>query len=217
MSRARPAKDDKASETVHTLACVLDRLRQEGRGAPDLERALDRAFAKHTDRLRAYCRRELRGFSAEVVEEVTQDVLLEAWNKLPTYRAETRFGAFLWAIAEFKCANARRKRRDVLSEDGLLEVVSGERSVLALLSDEQRNELVGEAARNVLDNKEQDVVHLRWVLDYSYEDIASWLCVDDKNQLRVILQRCKNRMRKEIARLLTEKGHGYSFLRSAGE
>jgi RNA polymerase sigma factor (sigma-70 family) len=204
-------------ETQHTLAGVLTRLQEGERGTPELEGRLNQAFAKHADKLRSYCRKELRGFSAEVVEEVTQDVLLEAWNKLPTYRAEKRFRAFLWAIAAYKCANVRRKHRDLLTEDGLLETESTERSALAVLSDEERNQLVEEAARKVLDSNEQEVVHLRWVLDYPNEDIAALLGFEVKDQVRVTLQRCKNRMKKEIARLLAEKGHGQSFLRPAEE
>jgi RNA polymerase sigma factor (sigma-70 family) len=142
-------------------------------------------------------------------------LVLEAWNKLPTYRPETRFRSFLWAIAAFKCANLRRKHTDVLSEDRVLAEASTERSALARLSDHQRNELLEEAARNVLDATEQEVVHLRWVLDYPYEDIVTLLGFPDKDKVRVTLQRCKHRMEKEVARLMAEKKLTDSFLHSA--
>lgn len=217
MKSDEPNPEHVSAETTHTLTGVLSLIQRGERGAPELEQRLNTAFAKHADKLRSYCRRELRGFPLEVVEETTQEVLFEAWNKLPTYRAEGRFKSFLWAIAAFKCANVRRKRRDVLSEDGLLEAISTERSALGRLSDEERNKLFEEAARNVLDDREQEVTHLRWVLDYPYEDIAALLGFPEKDQVRTVLVRCKRRMEKEIVRLLAEKGHGSSFLKSSFE
>lgn len=205
----------RAAESTHTLAGVLSRVQRGERGAPDLEQRLNEAFSKHADKLRNFCRRELRGFPLEVVEETTQEVLFEAWNKLPTYRAEGRFRSFLWAIAAFKCANVRRKRRNVLSEDDLLQ--PPERSALTRLTDLERNGIFEEAARNVLNAQEQEVTHLRWVLDYPYEDIAALLGFPEKDDVRTVLVRCKRRMEKEVPRLLAEKGLGDSFLRPSFE
>jgi RNA polymerase sigma-70 factor (ECF subfamily) len=203
--------------TTHTLAGVLTQLRGEGRGSPELEERLNQAFPKHEARLHAHCSKELRGFPSEKVEEIVQEILLEAWNKLPTYRPESRFKAFLWTIAAYKCANARRKRQDSLSFDGILEPLSSEPSPLGQLTDRQRDELVETAARQVLDDKEQEVVYLRWVLDYPLEEIASLLGLPDSNAVRVTLQRCKRRMQDELSRLLAERGHGQSFLRGSSE
>lgn len=203
-------------ESQHTLAGLLSRLQGAEIGekrAEELEQRLNTAFSKHIRQLKAYCRRELRGFSAERIEELTQDVLLEAWNKLPSYRAESRFRAFLWAIAARKCANARRKRQDCLLDDGLFEVPSEGRSALQALSDQERNEMLEETMRSVLDEREQEVVYLRWVLDYPYEDIEALLAIS-AHELRATLQRCKNRMKKEIPRWLAANNHGSSFLTS---
>jgi len=197
----------------HTLTGVLSRIQRGEQGTdPDLARRLDLAFEKHEHQLRLHCRGELRGFPETVVEEVVQDVLLEAWIKLPAYQPREHFRAFLWRIASLKCANVRRKRRDLLTEDGLLEVGSEERTVIARLYEEERNALVDEAAKNVLDDVDQELVHMRWTLDLPLADIAEQLGLPDDNAARVRLQRCKRRMRKEIQRLLTERGLGESFL-----
>lgn len=199
--------------TSHTLAGVLTRLREGNRAAdPELGEALDRAFGKHTEALERYCARELRGFSAENVEEVAQDVLLEAWRLLPVYQRDQPFRAFLWGIASKKCANLRRRIRDVLSEDGEVELEAQERSVLGRIADEARNQLVDTAARNVLSPQEQEMAHLRWVMDYPYEEIARQLDLPSSDAVRVGLQRCKRRLYGELTRLLAERGLGESFL-----
>jgi RNA polymerase sigma factor (sigma-70 family) len=198
----------------HTLAGVLSRI-QDGTGDrdPELAARVNDAFAKHEEGLRRYCRKELRGLSPPQVDEIVQDVLLQAWLLLPTYRPEQPFRAFLWGIASLKCANARRRVRDVLSEDGLLEPTSEEYSVVRRLQDDQRDKLIQRASLATLDAADQELVHLRWVLDYPVEDVMRQLGFADANEVRVALQRCKRRLDKEIRRLLAELGHGDSFLR----
>lgn len=197
----------------HTLAGVLSRIQGGQRSSDqDLSRRLNEAFSKHEDALKRYCTKELRGFPAEGVEEVAQEVLMEAWNKLPGYRPEESFRAFLWGIASRKCANARRKRHETPSEDGFLDTDSEERSILARLADQERDLLVDQASQSVLSRTEQEVVHLRWVLDYPYEDVARLAGLASSDEVRVVLQRCKRRLSTEVRRLLLERGAGESFL-----
>ena len=199
-----------------TLAGLMSRIRRGQRGEPDLEARLSAAFAKHEPRLRALCRGELRGLSEAQIEEVVQDVLLEAWSKLDQYKFDERpFRAYLAGIARMKCANCRRKARDLFLEDlDMAEPESSVRDALRLLTDQERDQLISDASKAVLDDKEQAVIHLRWVLDYSQEDIALQLGLKGPDEVRVTLQRCRRRMEQEVERRLRERGHGASFLRS---
>jgi RNA polymerase sigma-70 factor, ECF subfamily len=202
-----------SSSMPHTLAGLLTRLREGGReDDPGLERRLDEAFAKHHGLVRAVCRRELPRFSDQEVEEVLQDVLVEAWSKLPLYRPERPFRAFLVGIAAKKCSNARRRRRDVLTDDGVLDPASEERPSLTRMSDEERDRFVEEAARAVLGPEEQDIVELRYVQGYPREDVARLLGMPDADAVRVVLQRVKRRLRKELEKRLRERGASTSFL-----
>jgi RNA polymerase sigma factor (sigma-70 family) len=197
----------------HTLASVLSRI-QAGRieGDPELARKLDIAFGKHEAQLHRFCARELRGVSGAEAEEVVQDVFLEAWSKLDGYRPERPFRAFLWGIASKKCANLRRKRRDVLSEDGLFDPGDEAPNVLTTLADADRDAIVEEAANRVLDASEQEVIHLRWVLDYPNEDIAEQMGMASADEVRVVVQRSKRRLAIEIVRILEERSIGPSVL-----
>lgn len=214
MSDSPPHSSRRDPSAAHTLAGVLTRLQAgEDPGSPGLAQRLDRAFAKHTRALHWECRRQLPGFPPERVEEIAQDVLVEAWVKLPSYRPEASFRAFLWGIASMKCANARRKRQDALTADGFCEDLPAELvSALDRMANEQRDELVRAAAARVLDPGEQDLIELRWVQDYPLDHIAAELQLPGSNEVRVALQRCKRRMHAELHRALAERGLGVSFL-----
>lgn len=198
----------------HTLAGVLSRMRRGERDDPELEHLLGVAFTKNDTRLRNHCRRELRGFPNERIEEIVQDVKLEAWRWVVTerYRPDEHFRAFLFALAGNVCRNVRRKRQDVLSEDGLFDPHSPERDTLARLTEEERDAVVEDALRT-LDPSDQDVVHLRYVLDYPYEDVAEQAGLGSANEVRVALQRCRRRLEREIRRRMVDRGYGESFLR----
>jgi RNA polymerase sigma factor (sigma-70 family) len=203
-----------SDRSLPTLSGVLARLRAGGRGEPDLERRLNDAFARYQVRVLTVCRRELRGFSDAQIEEVAQDVLLEAWNQLDRYDPHRApFLTFLTGITRMKCANARRRRQYLLWDDLFAEEPgSSARDALQQLTDEERDGLVQDSACAVLDDREQAVIHLRWILDYPYEDVALQLGLADGNEVRVTLQRCKRRMAREIERRVAERGHGSSFL-----
>lgn len=199
-------------DSEHTLNGVLTRLRAGVTTEdPELRRRLDQAFSKHLRGLHTFVRREVRGESEAGVEELVQDVLVEAWRKLPSYRPDAPFRSFLYAIAARKCANARRKRRDALTSDGLLEDVQEETALAAMLAAE-RDHLVELAVENVLTDLDREIAFLRYVEDYGYVEIADQLALADPDEARVGLQRIRRRLAPEIRRLLAARGHGSSFL-----
>ena len=195
----------------HTLDGVLTRLRAGDLADPELRQRLARAFSKHVRGLAVFVAREFRGASPAVVEELVQDVLVEAWKKLPAYRAEAPFRSFLYGIAARKCANARRKRTDALTADGVLEGQTEETALSTMLQAE-RDQLVELAVDNVLDELDRDIAYLRYVEDYSYVEIAEQLELADPDAARVGLQRLRRRLGPERLRLLRDRGHGSSFL-----
>lgn len=196
----------------HTLGSVLSRLPDVHKD-PALADRLDHAFGKHVAWLRSVCTRELWGFSPAEVEETVQDVLVTAWQKLPAYRGEGRFRTWLAGIARNLCRNLRRKKRDALSEDGLMEATSAEWSVLDGMLHDERDRIIQEAAAAVLDPTEQEVVELRYVQELDRAQIAERMGFEKKDEVRVVLQRCKRHLGKELQRRLAALGHGPSFWR----
>lgn len=189
----------------NTLDTVLQRLRA---GADihdvDLRRRLDAAFGKYVDWLHGRCAFELRGVAAVDHEDIVQETLLVAWSKLPDYRGESRFRTWLVGILINLCRNARRKCRDALTEDGVIELESEAGSVLAGLLREERDNLVRAAAEACLDPTDQEIAEWRFVYEYGYEQIMEISGISEKKVVHAALERCKRRLRTEIeARLAT--------------
>jgi RNA polymerase sigma factor (sigma-70 family) len=60
-------------------------------------RAFERLYRLHVDRVYSLCTRMLG--DRVVAEEVTQDVFVRVWEKLPQFRAESAFGTWLHRVA----------------------------------------------------------------------------------------------------------------------
>lgn len=60
-------------------------------------RAFERLYRLHVDRIFSLCTRMLG--DRVVAEEVTQDVFVRVWEKLPQFRAESAFGTWLHRVA----------------------------------------------------------------------------------------------------------------------
>jgi RNA polymerase sigma factor (sigma-70 family) len=202
------------TERLHTLHSVLSRVKdgEDGREDPELAHKLDAAFGKYVAWLTGRCASELRHFGPQEVEEAVAETLCIAWRRLPEYRGEGRFRTWLGGIAVHVCRGVRRKSREVLTEDGLVEPASPEASVLAGLLREERENLVRAAAEAVLDAQEQEVVELWYVHEYPHDQIAEMMGFDDKDKVRVTLKRCKYQLKNELIRRLAAMGHGQSLV-----
>lgn len=177
---------------------------------PELAQGLDALFASCQTRVYALCRR-MTG-SEEAALDLAQDTLLTGYRKLPDFRGDSAFGTWLYGIARGLCMNAIRRKREMLSEDGVLETGDPSASVLAGMRREEREELVRQAAA-ALSPLEQEAVHLRYVEDMPQDRITEVLGITQASGARGVLQRCRRILARELKARLDALGHGTSFLR----
>jgi RNA polymerase sigma-70 factor (ECF subfamily) len=69
--------------------------------------AFERLYRQHVGRIHGLARRMAGG---EPADDLTQDVFVRAWEKLHTFRAESRFGTWLYRLAINVIIEDRRKR-----------------------------------------------------------------------------------------------------------
>lgn len=198
---------------VTELCGLLDRAGRGEAGPDERDRAralAEALFAAHQDRVQRLCLR-MTG-DPERARELAQDTFLVAYARLPSYRGEGSFWAWLFGIARFTCLRAREKRQDLLTEDGLFDPSDPAGGVLLALRRQEREALLAAAAAAVLDPLEQEAIHLRYVENVEVEQITAILGLTDRSGARGLLQRCRRKLDRELRRRLLELGHGSSLL-----
>jgi RNA polymerase sigma-70 factor (ECF subfamily) len=183
------------------------------RPSPELVDAVGRLLASHQRRVYGTCF-HLMG-NPERASELAQETLLTAWTTLSTFRGESTLGTWLYSIARHQCFNAMRKRHELLTHDGVIEGGSLEATALAALRKHERDELLREAAAEVLDPTEQEAIHLRYVEHLPQDEITRLLDLQSGSGARGLLQRCRRKLGRELLRRLEALGHGLSFVRES--
>jgi RNA polymerase sigma factor (sigma-70 family) len=163
----------------------------------------------------ATCRAERRGLLDARVEELAQDTLEIVWAKLKDGGEEiANFEAWVRGIALNVCRNARRKKMDLLTEDGVIEATDLNADVLRRLRREQRHEVLVHAIERGLSGIEQDVLYHRYIHEMSRARIAELLGLPDADAVRVVLIRARRHLKDAIINRLKELGMSQSVLRS---
>jgi RNA polymerase sigma-70 factor (ECF subfamily) len=171
---------------------------------------LEAMLADSQDRIYWLCLR-LVG-RPELAAELTQETMLVACRKIDEFRGESSFHTWLHGIARNLCLRSRERKAELLDDDGVLDATDPARGVLASMRVKERDDLLDEARQAVLDGTEQEVLHLRYALGMGYEEITQLLGLTEESGARGVLQRCKRKLRRELERLLVERGHGTSLV-----
>jgi RNA polymerase sigma-70 factor (ECF subfamily) len=113
---------------------------------------------------------------AAEAEEVTQEVFINAYRNLASFRAEYRFGTWLYRIAYNRAIDEKRKARFSrahVTEDALMSVPAGttESSPLAQTELRERQRVIGSCLEELPDLY-RSVVHLHYWMEYSMEEIG---------------------------------------------
>lgn len=86
------------------------------------ESAFERLYRRHVARIHTLVRRMA---GPDPADEITQDVFVRAWDKLPTFRGESAFGTWLYRLAVNVVLSHRRRergeRKALLDDDAALE------------------------------------------------------------------------------------------------
>lgn len=200
-----------AREDAAIIQRVVDAMNGTAPTDPGLIDQLDGLFAAQQPRIYRLCLRMVRDPAR--AEELAQDAMLTAYQSLPRYRGDSTFSTWLYGIARNLCLNAIRRRGELLSEDGVVEVDDPGRGALSQLRQHEREALLTAASQAVLDPLEQEAVYLRYVEGMPQETITEVLGIEDKSGARGLLQRCRRKLQRELRSRLALLGHGSSFIR----
>jgi RNA polymerase sigma factor (sigma-70 family) len=197
------------------IAALVRRL-AAGETSPSVVRSMDRVVRRAEPIARVTCRAHAAGLDPARIDELVQDTLEIVVAKLPGYVPDAPFERWVRGIAVNTCRNARRKKRDLLGEDGVLDPADPTQDALRALERHQRYAVLVGAIEASLDAVEQDVLFHRYVHGLSRARIADVMELRDADAVRNVLVRARRRLRDAIVARLAELGHSRSLLRSEG-
>jgi len=178
--------------------------------SPSLNGEMTDLLKQHQDRVYRLCLGMVR--SPERAQELTQETMLIAWRRLPSFNGSTPFKFWLYGIARNLCRRHREKRAEFLSEDGLIDPSDHQATdALARMRYQERIVVLMAAAEAVLEPIEQEAVYLRYVEGMSQEAITTELELTSSTGARGMLQRCRRKLKRELRRRLLDIGHQSSF------
>ena len=136
-------------------------------------------------------------------EEITQDVFLQAYNKLSTLKDPNKFDRWLHVITKRRCTNwLQRKKPKILSLDAT-DKVTLEKSNFVHYIAEQREKKATEQYREVVNNllekltdNQRTVVTLYYLHEMTYEAISKFLDVSI-NTIKSRISRARQRLKEE--------------------
>lgn len=202
-----------ASDSVTRVVARL----QQGDPTGSVLRDADRILRRSEPAARQVCRSHMAGASPEQIDELVQETLELVWKKFASFEDQGKpFEAWVRGIARNVCNNARRRRTELLSDDGLLEPTDPELDVLRVLGRHERAHVLTESIAASLQGVEQDVLYHRYIHGLGRDEIAELLGLASADEVRVVLQRAGRRLKAELRRRLIALGHGDSFLHTRG-
>ncbi len=154
------------------MVAVVDLSEQEAIAAflaAKSERCFSALAAMLTPRLLRYF--ETRGCDFRTAEEMTQDVLLACYRHAASIRNTQAFGAWLYRVARNVLLQDVRKRKREVNTVSLDSLRPGARTASA----PQSGDADFSALTACLDADEKELIALRYVDGFSYEEIAAML------------------------------------------
>ena len=137
--------------------------------------------------------------------DLSQDVLMRAWQSLGTFAGRSKFSSWLFAIARNSCLNQVRRVKLFGDDEAELDRVSDGRSNPAqeLIESEDENRLMG-LIRTTLEPQEQRALWLRCFERLPVTQITQILDIDSESGARGLLQKARRKLKAAI-----EEGDGH--------
>jgi RNA polymerase sigma-70 factor (ECF subfamily) len=174
----------------------------DGRGGKE---AIAELFRHYRGHIYQWCFRYVQ--DQEQALDLSQEVMLEAYKSLKSYRGRASFSTWLFAITRNRCVNVlrRRSRMEVADVDpDLLEDPRLDPS--EDLEKREDEEQVLRMIRENLHPREQEAICLRIFERMPVETITQILGIEGSSGARSILQSARRKLRAAAARLAEAQG-----------
>lgn len=178
-----------------------DELLRVARGDADPARRRDASaelLLRYRDAVYGWCLRYTRDHERAL--DLSQDVMVTAWEKIGSFEGRSKFSSWLFAVTRNRCIDASR-RVDVLADESITEMHPDpaplpDESVLAAVDEDRLLALI----RRELDTDEQKAIWLRCIERMPVDEITDVLGVSGESGARALLQRARRKLRAAVDR-----------------
>ncbi|MBD3335846.1 MAG: sigma-70 family RNA polymerase sigma factor [Candidatus Eisenbacteria bacterium] len=183
---------DGAQQTDEALALCAN----SKPGTPEAAQAASDLLARYQRRVYIWCFRFVR--EHERALDLAQDVLLNAYRNLETFRGEAKFFSWIFAITRNRCLNASRRPALLSYEESAGETVAGDPDPHAALEEKLDEEALWNLVQTRLDCLEQEALYLRCFERMPVETITELLEIREATGARAVLQRARRKLRAAL-------------------
>ena len=138
-----------------------------------------------------------------IAEEITQDVFLQAYDKLSTLKDPNKFARWLYVITKRRCTRWLQTKKPAMLSLDATDKATLEKSAFAHYDAEQREEKAAEQYREIVENlleklpeNQRTVVVLYYLHEMTSEAISKFLDVSI-NTIKSRLRRARQRLKEE--------------------
>ncbi len=163
----------------------------EAVGVVPESKRLERLFADTVQTHDAMLRRICLGYAAnpQDLEDLYQDVLVNIWRGLPSFRSESSIRTWLYRIALNTCVSTLRTRTSRPPQSSLEDVI--------LIPDDSQEKR--EAVKDLYEciatlNPIDKAIMMMWLDEYSYDEIADTVGLK-RNNVAIRLHRAKEKLK----------------------
>ena len=178
---------------------LVERYRSE-QGSPLGAAWLDELFRRHRTRVATWCFR-LTG-DVDAAADLAQDVLLKALQRLDSFRGESRFTTWLYAIARNHCMDELRSRavRPDEATDAVLEELEDAQSEDFSVTLERREseKLMRELIRDSLDEMEAKAMTLHYVDELPLDAIGRLMGLSNQSGAKAYIVSARRKLGKAM-------------------
>lgn len=132
----------------------------------------------------------------EEAEEISQDVFVKVYQKLESFKGDSKFSTWLYRIAYFASLDELKKKKRTVSVDDIEQIPNSElgmvKDALSYIHDKQRKEIISDAIKKLKED-EQVILTLYYFEDQSLKEISKVVNLTIDN-VKVKLFRSRKRL-----------------------
>ncbi len=163
------------------------------------ESLLNQLFQRHHRRVAAWCYRLTGDLDSSA--DLAQEIFLKAYQRLGSFRGDSRFTTWLYTIARNHCFDQLRTAPQERYEE-LPEQLPDFRTedISAVLEREQSDELVRQLMRESLDETESQVMTLHYVEELPLESVTRILRLTNPSGAKAHIVSARRKLAKALDR-----------------